>query len=186
MIFWAFTAGSICCIKYPSETAASKCLLGSVLVKLPVCVMGQSNWALSVLVSGLGLLRFFSTDLAQASEKSLDHLMDCHFEPEKENTCTENIKNLKINSYMRKLCQKITFILRDRGLPPIAVRADVRPLLIAATQVKGAILQLALGIGFFFLKVDPGQVFTSGLFVFPKQCRISLQNTILGNNLHLK
>lgn len=37
----------------------------------------------------------------------------------------------------------------DRGLPPIAVRADVSPLLIAIAQVKGAILQLALGIGFF-------------------------------------
>lgn len=110
--------------------------------------MGESNWALYVLVAGLGLLGFFPIDLTQASEKSLDHLMDYHFEPEMENKCTENIKNL--NSYMRKLCQKIIFLLIDRGLPPIAVRADVSPLLIVLTQVKGAILQLALGIGFFF------------------------------------
>lgn len=148
MISWASTAGSIWCVKYPFETAASKCMLGSVLGKSPVCVMGESNWALYVLVAGLGLLGFFPIDLTQASEKSLDHLMDYHFEPEMENKCTENIKNL--NSYMRKLCQKIIFLLIDRGLPPIAVRADVSPLLIVLTQVKGAILQLALGIGFFF------------------------------------
>lgn len=111
--------------------------------------------------------------------------MDCHLEPEKENTCTENIKNLKINSYMRKLCQKITFILRDRGLPPIAVRADVRPLLIAATQVKGAILQLALGIGFlsfFFLKVDPGKYLQVVFLFFPNNaeylCRTQYLETI--------
>lgn len=58
LISWAFTAGGIWCIKYPSETAASKCLLGSVLVKSPVCVLGESHWALCVLVSGLALLGY--------------------------------------------------------------------------------------------------------------------------------
>lgn len=83
-----------------SETAASKCLLDSVLVKSPVCIMGEPNWALCILVSGLDLLGYFPIDLAQASEKS--YLMDCHFESEMENKCTENITNLKKNSYMRK------------------------------------------------------------------------------------
>lgn len=55
-----------------SETAASKCLLGSVLVKTSVCVMGEPNWALCVLVSGLDLLGYLPIDLVQATGKSLD------------------------------------------------------------------------------------------------------------------
>lgn len=38
-----------------SEAVASKCLLDSLLVKSAFGVMGESNWALYVLVSGSGL-----------------------------------------------------------------------------------------------------------------------------------
>lgn len=72
--------------------------------------------------------------------------MDCHFEFEMGSKYTENIPYL--NSYEKMMSEN--HLPFDRGLPPIAVRADVSPLLIAITQVKGAILQLALGIGFFF------------------------------------